>query len=635
MKNDNRGSSVNIAITLVSILMCIFHLITAAYILHPLLQRSIHLFFGLILIFLIFPYSKNQNKKNWTIDIILLALGVVVTLYIALNYKILGGPMRIAYPTVIDKIFGVIAVLIVLEATRRVIGPAMPILAIIFITYAFLAPYLPGIFNAPGTSFSSFIAQGYIYVHGIFGTTLGVSATVVFVFILFGAMYQASGAGDLFIGLSLALFGKLVGGPAKMAVVSSALFGTISGSSVANVATTGSFTIPLMKKVGYEPNFAGATEAAASIGGQLMPPVMGASAFVMAEILGIPYLTVVKAAIIPAILYFSSIFLSVDFYARKNKLKILSKEKIPNPLSILRKSGILLLPLILTIYLFAFMQWYPTRVAFWVTISTILLALLYKEKRKSLIWVIEGAKSAAKNGLVPIVACACAGLIILPIQITGLGHLVGQFLIILSQENLFLLLFFSMILTIILGMGLPTVAAYTIAAIIVAPSIMDLGAIPLAAHMFVFYFAIMSSITPPVALSAYTGAGIAGGDPTKTGFLAFGLAFPSFLLAYRFIFHTVLLMESITIGSLVYQILVVFLGFIILISAARGQLFNWFVPNISRFIFVISGILTILPNKILTNVLSSDLMGFLVFLVGFFYMILQNKKQKGNSEKEL
>ena len=627
MKNNNRGSTVNIAITLVSISMCIFHLITAAYILHPLLQRSIHLFFGLILIFLIFPYSKNQNKKNWIIDIILLALGVVVTLYIALNYKILGGPMRIAYPTVMDKILGVIAVLIVLEATRRVIGPAMPILAIIFISYGFLGPYLPGVFNSPGTTFSSFIAQGYIYVHGIFGSTLGVSATLIFIFILFGAMYQASGAGDLFIGLSLALFGKLVGGPAKMAVVSSALFGTISGSSVANVAATGSFTIPLMKKTGYEPNFAGAVEAAASIGGQLMPPVMGAAAFVAAEILGIPYLTVAKAAIIPAILYFSSIFLSVDFYARKNKLKTISKEEIPNPLSILRKSGILLLPLMLMIYLFVFMRWYPTRVAFWTILTAILLGFLNQERRKSLKWIVDGAKSAARNGLTPIVACSCAGLIILSIQITGLGLLVGQFLIILSQDNLFLLLFFSMILTIILGMGLPTVASYMIAAIVVAPTIIDLGAIPLAAHLFVFYFAIFSSITPPVALSAYTGAGIAGGDPTKTGFLAFNIAFPSFLLAYRFVAYPVLLMESITIGSLIYQIMVVALGFLSLISAARGQFFNLSVPKISRIIFFISGILIILPNNIFSYTLPLDIIGSLIFITDATQLILRNNRK--------
>jgi len=631
MKNNNWGSTSSIAITLVSISMCIFHLVTAIHILHPLLQRSLHLFFGLTLVFLIFPHAKNQNKKNWIIDTILLTLGMVVTLYIALNYQILDDPMRIAYPTVIDKILGVTAVLLVLEATRRVIGPPMPILAMIFLGYGFLAPYLPGIFNNPGMSFSSFIAQGYLYVHGIFGTPLGISATVVFIFILFGAMYQASGAGDLFIGLSLALFGKLTGGPAKIAVVSSALFGTISGSSVANVATTGSFTIPLMKKVGYKPNFAGATEAAASIGGQLMPPVMGASAFVMAEILGVPYLTIVKAAIIPAILYFSSIFLSVDFYARKNKLKPLGKEKIPNPLSILKKSGILLFPLILIIYLFVFMRWYPTRVAFWAIISTIIIALLNKEKRKNFKWVVDGAKSAARNGLTPVVACSCAGLIILAIQVTGLGLLIGQFLISLSQHNLYLLLFFSMILSIILGMGLPTVAAYIIAAIVVAPSITNLGAIPLAAHLFVFYFAIMSSITPPVALSAYTGAGIAGGDPTKTGFLAFSIAFPSFLLAYRFVACPILLMESITIGSLVYQIMIVLLGFIILISATRGQFFKWFVPKISRLIFVISGILIVLPNKIFSNVLSSDLIGFLVFLVGLFYIILQNKKQKRSS----
>ena len=614
------------AILIVSFAMAVFHFGTAIHILDPILQRSLHLFFGLTLIFLIYPTSKKSNIKNWAIDIILLILGIASTLYISFNFEELGFPMRIAYPTLFDKILGVILVIVVLEATRRVIGPIMPTLAFIFISYSFFGPYLPGFLKSPGLSFNSFIGQGYLYVHGIFGTPLGVSATLVFIFILFGAMYKASGAENLFQGISMAFFGRLTGGPAKIAVVSSALFGTISGSSVANVATTGSFTIPLMKKVGYSKEFAGATEASASIGGQLMPPIMGASAFIIAEVLGIPYLEVVKAAIIPAILYFSSIFMSVDFYARKNKLKTLSKEELPNIFNVFKDTGILILPLLLLVYLFAFLRWYPTRVAFWTIVLTIIVGYIKKGKFNDLSWILDGAQEACKNALLPICACSCAGLIILSIQSTGLGLVIGQFLIKLSQSNLYLLLFFCMILSIILGMGLPTVAAYMIAAIVVAPSITRFGVLPIASHLFVFYFAIMSSITPPVALSAYTGAGIAGGDPTKTGFLSFGIALPSFLLAYRFVNNPSLLLQVNNIWNLMYQVVIVLLGFIAMISGSRAQFFNFNVGKIERIVFSISGIALILPNNLIGEFISLDFIGSIIFVIAVIRTILGNKK---------
>jgi TRAP transporter 4TM/12TM fusion protein len=332
---------------------------------------------------------------------------------------------------------------------------------------------------------------------------------------------------------------------------------------------------------------------------------------------------------IRAILYFLSIFISVDFYARRNKLKTLSKEEVPNLISVLKESGILILPLLLLIYLFAFLKWYPTRVAFWTILLTVILGFIKKGNIKDIRWIVNGTREAARNGLTPVAACACAGLIILAIQTTGIGLAVGQFLTLLSHNNLYILLFLSMILSIVLGMGLPTVAAYMIAAIVVAPSIAQLGVAPVAAHLFVFYFAIMSTMTPPVALSAYTGAGIAGGDPAKTGFVAFAIAFPSFLLAYRFIAQPVLLLQSGNLVYLLYQIAIVLMGFIAITAALRTQFFGWAITErVIQIILFISGIALVLPNYLISPLMPLDFVGILLFIIALIFLVIRNKARK-------
>lgn len=613
-------------ITLVSISMAAFHLYTAGIeILTPLVQRSIHLAFGFTLIFLCKPLKLKGSLKY--VNYVFALLGVIVSLYITFNYKAIAKPMRIAYPTTMDVVLGVLAVLLVLEATRRTIGWVMPFLATLFIIYGFVAPYVPGALKGPGMTLQEFVAQGYLYVHGIFGTPLGVSATVVVMFIIFGSIFSACGAGDLFTDLSYAVFGRLRGGPAKMAVISSALFGTISGSSVANVATTGSFTIPLMKRVGYDANFAGATEAAASIGGQIMPPVMGAAAFVMAEALGVPYLTIVKIAVIPAILYFTAIFMSVDFYACKKNLRGLSKEELPSLTEVMKKSGVLILPLVLLIYLFVIMRWSPTRSVFWAILLSIAVGFTRPEKRKSLDWILEGFVDGAKGSLVPLSACSTAGLIILIVQITGLGVKISNLLTALAGGHLILLLFLTMVVSIIMGMGLPTVAAYIVVGITAAPAIIMLGVDPLAAHLFVFYFCIMSSITPPVALSAYTGAGIAGGDPTKTGFMALRIVFPAFVLAYSFAIDNSILLINTTTWQVIYQIVINIIGIMAICTANHGCLFYKYVPKPIRGLYLIGGVLVIWPT------IFTDKIGFGLLAMGLLLTFFRNIVPKQLQEK--
>ncbi|MEM1538035.1 MAG: TRAP transporter permease [Candidatus Nezhaarchaeales archaeon] len=583
-----------VIVSCIAVAMSLFHLYTAAFgVLTATLQRSLHLTFVLILCFLLYPVSRKAAKDRIAkVDVILAAIAASTTLYTFVFYGELV--FRVGAPSSMDVIFGILCVIFTLEAARRTIGLALPLIALAFILYAYIGPYMPGILAHRGYPLWRIIDQLYMTNEGIYGLPVGVSSTFVFLFILFGAFLEKSGAGRWFIDLACAFVGRSKGGPAKIAVVSSGLFGTISGSSVANVFGTGTFTIPLMKRLGYKPYFAGAVEAAASTGGQIMPPVMGAAAFIMAEVLGIPYIEVAKAAVIPAILYFFSVGMGVHVEALRINLKGLPREEIPSKLKVL-KNSYLLVPLVVIVYLLI-NGYTPLTSAFWGTISVILVSLLRKETRMNLRRLKEALEVGAQNSLSVATACACAGIVVGIITLTGLGLTFSILVTAAAGGNLTVALVLTMIASLILGMGLPTTAKYVVLATIAAPALIELGAHPVAAHLFILYFGVVADITPPVALAAYAGAGIAGAPPMKTGFKAVSLALAGFIVPYVFVLSPSLILVSVTsIPELIVHLASAILGVGVLACGSIGYMFN---PTnyLERVLLIVSAILLVYPD---------------------------------------
>ncbi|MBI5969335.1 MAG: TRAP transporter permease [Deltaproteobacteria bacterium] len=556
---------------LVAVSMSLFHLYTAGYMVFTaMVQRSIHLCFALTLIFLLYPaMARSPRMRVPLTDWALILLSVISCLYITINWEGLSEAVRIAEPTWVDIILGIIATLLVLEATRRTAGIALPLVAIGFILYGFLGPYMPGILNHPGIPLNQFIGMNYLFSEGIFGVPLGVSASFVIIFIIFGGFLEESGGGKFFIDLACAFFGAVRGGPAKIAIISSGFFGTISGSAVANVVGTGTFTIPMMKRIGYRPHFAGAVEAVASTGGLIMPPVMGAAAFVMAEILGISYISVCIAAVIPAVLYYLSLFVFIDLEAAKTGLRGIPKEEKPQIKQVLRDGGHLLLPPVLLVYLLAVVQWSPMKAGFYAIVATVACAMLRKSTRLNFKKLVAALRKGATGALQVAAVCACAGIVICIVSITGLGLTFSSVLIQLAHGNLFLLLILTMIASLILGMGLPATPCYIILAVLAAPAIVEMKISPLAAHLFVFYFGCISAITPPVAVAAYAGAAIAGSDPMRTGYTAWRLGLAAFIVPFMFIYGPPLIMVG-TFFEIIQASITSLIGVALLAASLQG-----------------------------------------------------------------
>ena len=493
-------------ITLWLVAMSVFHLATAGFVTIPLtIQRAIHLTFAVTAVFILYPATRKGSKvKTPWYDWLLAAGGFCVTAYIVVFFNDIAR--RGADPTNAEIYLGIAAIALLVEAGRRIVGNVLPCLSMIFLAYCYFGNYVPGIFQIRGYSLSRIIQHMYLTPEGIFGLALGVSATFVIVFIIFGAFLSQSGGARFFNELALAMAGGSPGGPAKVAVVASGLLGTISGSSVANVATTGAFTIPLMKKVGYKPYYAGAVEACASTGGQLMPPIMGAGAFIMSEFLGIPYLTIAGAAVIPAFLYYAAIFTNVHIRARKKGLQGLPKDQLPVLRDVMRTDGHLIIPVIVIIATLL-MKYTPLRAGFIGVISVIIVSSLKKNTRMSFASILKALEEGARGALGVAMACALVGFIVGTSSLTSLGLTISNNVIELAGGNLLLTLIMSMCACIILGMGLPTTANYIVCSTIIAPALVGMSVLPLSAHLFVFYFGIMADITPPVCLAAFTGAG--------------------------------------------------------------------------------------------------------------------------------
>ncbi len=606
-------------ISLGAVAFSAFQLYTAAFGVYPAqIQRSVHMAFMLFLVFLLYPVSKKSSRTelHWA-DVVLALLGVAVGAYIVVEYTPLM--YRAGLPTTLDLVFGALAILLVLEAARRIVGLPIVIVAAACLLYALYGNYIPGMFGHRGFPLRRVITHMYVTTEGLLGLPMGVSATFVFMFILFGAFLHKTGLGKFFINLAMAVTGHQAGGPAKIAVVASCMFGTISGSSVANVVTTGTFTIPLMKSIGYEPHFAGAVEAAASTGGQIMPPIMGAAAFVMSEFIGVPYIRIAAAAIVPAILYYLAVFVMVHMEALRLGLKGLPRELLPNVWETLKDGGHLLIPVAVLVYLLV-KGYTPLRAALVCIIVTVVIAMMRKNTRLKPLDLYEAMENGARSALGVASACACSGLIIGVVTLTGLGLKIANGIIYLAGGVFFLTLLFTMLASILLGMGLPTTAKYIVLASMAAPAIQKFGVPPIAAHMFILYYGIIADLTPPVALAAYAGAGIAGANPMKTGWTAVKLALAGFLIPYIFAYEPVLLLIGATplkiIGASATAIIGVFaLGF-----ATSG----YWLRNMALWerVVLFGGALALIKPGVLT-----DCAGILIMVSIYVYQRLKVKRE--------
>lgn len=586
----------NIIINAICIAFAVFQLYTATFgVLDAHLQRAIHLAFGFLLIFLLYPGRKSWSRSSMNpLDVLLAIVGAASALYIVANYQELV--LRAGMNNETDFVVGVIGTLMVFEAARRVVGWPMITVALFFMIYAFAGPYIPGIMAHRGVQVQELFDHLFFTTEGIFGTPMGVSSTFIYLFILFGSYLEATGLGKFFIDLANAIAGWAAGGPAKVAVLSSGLMGTVSGSSVGNVAGTGAFTIPMMKKLGYRPAFAGAVEAAASTGGQLMPPVMGAAAFLMAEFVGVPYFDVVKAAVIPALLYYIGVWLGVHYEAKKYGLKGTPREELPKFGPLFMEKGHLALPLAVIVYLLV-SGYTPMRAALAAIVLSIVCACLRKSTRIGFREIVQGLIDGSKGVLGVLIACATAGIIIGVVTKTGVGLKVATALLDLSGGQLLPAMFFTMVTSLILGMGVPTTANYVITSTIAAPALVQMNVPVLAAHMFAFYFGIVADVTPPVALAAYAGAGIAGANPMRCGVIAAKLAIAAFIVPYIFVLAPELLMIHATPLTITLSALTAIVGMWGVSVAMIGFCQNLLnLPQ--RVLFLAGGIGMIIPGHI-------------------------------------
>ena len=603
-----------ILIALIAVSFSVFQFYTGGFgLLLALKQRAVHLAFTLTLIFLIYPRSSKEFEKDKNkipfYDIIFAIIGAGTCLYLAVFYKEMV--VRSGLPTTLDLIVGAMAIIFVLEGTRRVIGNALPIVVSCFLIYSYFGQSMPGFFAHRGFSLTRIIDHLYAGTEGIFGIPLGVSASFVFLFILFGAVLNKTGMGKFFIDVAMALAGHTTGGPAKVAVIASGFMGSINGSSVANTVTTGSFTIPLMKSIGYRKDFAGAVEAAASTGGQILPPVMGAAAFVMAEFLGIPYIKIAAAAAIPAVIYYIAVMTMVHLEACKYGLKGLPKERLPKIGRVLKARGHLIIPILGLVYLLV-RGYTPLFSAFWSIVMCLAISMIKTETRLDLKKLLGAFEDGAKSALGVAAACACAGMVVGCVTLTGLGLKVAGGIVALGHGNLMLTLFFTMIASILLGMGLPTTAKYIILSIMAAPALVDLGVNPLAAHLFILYFGVIADLTPPVAVAAYAGAGISGGNSMKTGFIAVRLAVAGFMIPYLFALDPGLLFINSTVGHTLVLIFTALAGVLALGAAAGGYLLDHTQIH-ERALLVISALLLLTPDT-LTDIAGIAILALVLFL---------------------
>lgn len=582
----------------------------------PLLQRSVASIFGFTLIFLFHPMSKKwSRKKTAPVDFIFIVLSLVAFGYVMINWVNIEERLTFVYPLTDFQMFvGIALILIILEGTRRTVGLPIVFVTIGMLLYTYFGAGLPGPLGHRGFTLWQIIEYVCFTYEGIWGIPLGVFSTFVFLFVLLGAFFHKAGVGDFFINLSCAIAGKSRGGPAKMAVFSSALFGTLSGTAVSNVYTTGAFTIPLMKKLGYKPHFAGAVEACASTGGQIMPPIMGAGAFIMAEFLGVPYLEVAKAALFPAILYFLAVLLMIHFEAVKTGLTGMKEAEIPKLGNVL-KNAHLIIPLVVLLYLLA-RGYTLTHTATYAIVATVLVSLVRKKTKMNLRAILDALATGAKSSVMILPAVASSGIIIGCITLTGLAMNFAGIVTIYSMGIMFIALIIIMFVAIILGMGMPTTAAYIMAMALGLPALQTLGVPAFQAHMFIFYFACISLITPPVALAAYAGAHLAGSGMMRTAATATRLGIAAFIVPYMWMLDPSLLLMG-ELFNILRSIATALVGVVTLASCLQGWLFTK--ASMPERALLAMSALSLLSPEFRTDLIGLGLLGIVFLIQSFKY----------------
>ena len=610
-----------VLIFFIAIAMALFHLYAAG--IRPLpgvQQRTTHLSFALALIFLIFPFrSKSDESKETKVsdeqgplsffDITLVLLSFFLGVYVFWEWEALS--FRTGMPNFMDNLCSFLGILLVLEATRRVIGWSIVIISAVGFAYVAFGTHLPSYLAHTGFSFEQVINFMFFSTEGILGLPLGISSTVIVVFIIFGSFLLVSGAGSFFIDMGLSLFGKYRGGPAKASVLASCCFGAITGSQVANVTAVGVLTIPLMIRVGYRPIIAASVEALASTGGMLVPPVMGAVAFIIPEMIGGTYWDVCKAAIIPGLLFYTSVYMVVELQAAKYGLHGLPKAELPNIKKVFLERGHMMLSILVLIFCVAGLKMSTPRAGFWAIVTCFVMSQFSSVTRMNITKLAIAMERGAKASLIVAACCASAGLITGVISLTGLGMRFSDVLISVAGGSMITLLVLTMLSSLIMGLPLPPVTCYLILAVLAAPALIKSGVNPMAAHLFVFFFGALGNISPPVAPTSFAAAGIAGTNPMKTTNLTFLYCLPAFLVPYLYVYANELLLIG-SFVSIIITILSSFVGISCMAVTFHGYLFrslNW----VERILFLIGGLILVYPNWV-ADLIGYVLIGILVFL---------------------
>ncbi|MGB9901265.1 MAG: TRAP transporter permease [Pseudothermotoga sp.] len=606
----------------------LFHLYTATVgILQPRLQRGAHLLLLLPMAFILYPATKKSPKDRFTVlDVILAVLSVIPSVYLIVNNNALNMRFERVDPlTTTQIVLGIIVIILLLEAIRRAVVPAMAILLIVLMGYVYIAPYLPGIFYNKPMKLGRFVEMFYLITDsGIYGSIAGISATVVALFVIFGAFLESTGVGNYLTMVAARIAGRGPGGPAKIAVVGSGLFGTISGIAASNVYATGSFTIPMMKKLGYKPELAGAIEAVASTGGIFMPPVMGAAAFIMAELTNIPYVKICVAALLGAIFYYVALGITVHLIALRDGLKGLPKEELPSWKKIL-KGTYLLAPAIGLVY-FLVKGYSPFMAAYYSIWISIAISFFKKETMMTPKRIWSTLETSGKNMIIVALACAGAGIVVSVLTYTGLGLGLASIITSLAGGRLLLALILVMVTCLILGMGLPTTPAYIIAVTIAAPALLKMGVDVLKAHLFALYFAKLSEVTPPVCVASYCGASIAQADPMKVGFESWKLGLTGYIVGYIFIYNDALLMRGSVWQILTIIVLMTLISYLlsILISGYFTRKLKVYERVLTFVILALSIWATAAPK------FPKEILAIVVFIAGVLYMLLNKFVLKKN-----
>ncbi|TXT44315.1 MAG: TRAP transporter [Spirochaetes bacterium] len=612
---ENSGIKKNLRVlaTVLCLVVGGFHIfdVSGIIVFSTMIIRIVHIAFMMTIAFLSFPLSKRKSLSGTGVDFAMRILFALVTiagsLYMLLRWEDIAMTGGMTSP--LDAIVGIVMILVVLEATRRSVGLALALIAAAFLVYPFLGPFLPGMLRTRAISLQRIFTFLFTTSEGIYGIPIGVSSTFIVLFCIYGAFLSEFGAGDFFYVVAKKMTKGLLAASAKTAVIFSTLIGMISGSAAGNVAVAGVFAIPWMKKEGYKDYEAGAIEALVSTGGQIMPPIMGAAAFIMAEILGTPYTNIMKAGIIPALLFFASTMIIVHLLAKKNGLQSKEDDEADQKVKTgVLEGGIHFLVPFVTLLAMMFMNFSPFKAAYWSILALLAVNIIWRRKidRVFLDKIIRSLKDGAKATVPLAIACAAAGIISGVLSVTGLGSKISGMIVALSMGKQFLALLYTAIVAIILGMGLPTTAAYLILATVVTPALAEMGVPLLTAHFFVFFYGCLSTITPPVALASYVAAGIAGADINKVGWTAFRYGLPTYILPFMFVYGPGLLMQGTAI-EIIWTVIVSLFGVYVISCGLVGYL-KTNIPLWMRLVLFIGGAMMVLEG------LATDLIGVALFL---------------------